>query len=538
MSQVSRPESAGIPLVENAAGRRVPTLINGDAAIPFQGVGKYRPTGRRAAPPIRSCADYPSDGNKLVADIKTALENAGLRDGMTVSTHHHLRNGDLVGNAVFKAAAELGVKDLRWFPSASFPVHAPLIELLEAGVIHHIEGSMNGPLGDYCSLGKMRGMAVLRSHGGRYQAVQDGEVHIDIAVIAAPTADPFGNATGDRGPSACGLLGFALADSQYADHVIVVTDNLVPFPCVPWQIHGNHVDQVVVMDKIGDPSKIVSGTTQITRSPDRLLIAEYAARFCDEAGIVQDGFSFQAGAGGTALSFAIFLRDIMREKLVKARFVRGGSNKYLVQLLEEGLTDYILDGQTFDLDGVRSMRENPGHVNTSPFTSYNWHGKGNFASLVDVTVLGATEVDLDFNANVVTHSDGRLLHGIGGWMNCLFAKCTMLPIPSFRDRIPVLVDRVTTLCGPGELIDVVVTERGIAINPRRADLQAKLRGSSLPIRPLAEIKAEVEEICGGKPEPPRTRDKVVAAIKWVDGTVIDCVRQVEQISAAAEGGGD
>jgi citrate lyase subunit alpha/citrate CoA-transferase len=123
-------------------------------------------------------------------------------------------------------------------------------------------------------------------------------------------------------------------------------------------------------------------------------------------------------------------------------------------------------------------------------------------------------------------------------MNCLFAGCTMLPIPSFRDRIPVLVDRVTTLCGPGELIDVVVTERGIAINPRRADLLAKLRGSSLPIRPLAEIKGEVEEICGGKPEPPRTRDKVVAAIKWVDGTVIDCVRQVEAIAGPAGGGSD
>ena len=217
---------------------------------------------------------------------------------------------------------------------------------------------------------------------------------------------------------------------------------------------------------------------------------------------------------------------MMRERTIKARFVRGGSTKYLVEMLEEGLTDYILDGQTFDLDGVRSMRENPGHVATSPFTSYNWHGKGNFASLVDVAVLGATEVDVDFNANVVTHSDGLLLHGIGGWQNCLFAKCTILPIPSFRDRIPVIVDKVTTLCGPGELIDVIVTERGIAINPRRQDLRDKLRGSNLPIRPIHEIKHEVEDICGGKPQRPELGEKVVAAIKWVDGTVIDGVRQV------------
>jgi len=513
-------------LVTNAVGRLVPAEINGVPAVPFKGVGKHRPSGRKNGPPLRSCADYPADGDKTVATIKEALVNAGIRDGMTISTHHHLRNGDYVANAVFDAAADLGIKDLRWFPSASFPCHAPQIQHMENGVIHHIEGSMNGALGDYCSRGRMRGMAVLRSHGGRYQAIQDGEVKVDIAVIAAPTADPFGNATGDRGPTACGLLGFALADSEYAEHVIVVTDNLVPFPCVPWQIQGNNVDQVVVMDSIGDAAKIVSGTTQITKSPDRLLIAELTARFCDEAGIVQDGFSFQAGAGGTALSFAIFLRDMMRQKNVKARFVRGGSTQYLVDMLEEGLTDYILDGQTFDLEGVRSMRENPGHVNTSPFTSYNWHGKGNFASLLDVVVLGATEVDVDFNANVVTHSDGRLLHGIGGWQNCLASKCTILPIPSFRDRIPVLVDEVTTLCGPGELIDVIVTERGIAINPLRRDLLEMLRGSSLPIRSIADIKAEVEEICGGPADKPDTGEKVVAAIKWVDGTVIDCVRQV------------
>jgi citrate lyase subunit alpha/citrate CoA-transferase len=557
-------------LVKNAAGRLVPAEINGTEQSPFMGVGQFIPQAPKAAPPIRSCASYPADGNKVVAHeltnhdgdvcpdrqavggagnaagsprvayprdavcapspaeaLKVALRRAGLRDGMTISTHHHFRDGDKVAVPLFQAAAEIGAKDLRWFPSASFPCHAPLIPLLESGVIHHIEGSMNGPLGDYCSAGKMHGMAVLRSHGGRWQAIQDGEVHVDIAVIAAPTADPFGNGNGVDGPSACGGLGFALADSLYADHVIVVTDNLVPFPCVPWQIQGNHVDQVVVLRQIGDPAKIVSGTTQLTRSPDRLLIAEYVARFVRDAGILRDGFSFQAGAGGTALAFAIYLKDYMKAAGVKARFIRGGSTKHLVEMLEEGLTDYILDGQTFDLHGVRSMRDNPRHQHTSPFTSYNYHGKGCFASMVDVTVLGATEVDVNFNANVVTHSDGRLLHGIGGWQNCLAAGCTILAVPAVRDRIPVLVDRVTTLCGPGELIDVVATERGIAVNPRRQDLLDALKasGSRLPIRPIQDIKAEIEDMCGGPPASPKTGDKVVAAIKWVDGTVIDCVRQ-------------
>ena len=512
-------------LVTNAAGRIVPKIINGKPAIPYMGIGKYKPTGRKAAPLISTCADFPDDGNKVLPSLKEALIRCGLKDGMTISTHHHFRNGDLVGTQIFDIAHELGIKDLMWFPSASFPCHESMTKYLEDGTIHHIEGSMNGALGRFTSMGKMKGLGVLRSHGGRYQAVQDGDVHIDIAVIAAPSADPFGNANGVNGPAACGLLGFALADSQYADKVIVVTDNLVPFPCIPWQIQGNYIDYVVVLDKIGIPEKIVSGTTEITKSPDRLLLAEWSAQFCDEAGIIRDGFSFQAGAGGTALSIGIYFADILRKRGWKARFARGGSNKYLVKMLEEGLTDYILDGQTFDLDGVRSMRDNPGHVNTSPFTSYNYHGKGNFATMVDVTILGATEVDVNFNANVVTHSDGVLLHGIGGWQNCLFAKCVILPIPLFRDRMPVIRDEVTTVCGPGELIDVIVTERGIAINPLRTDLIEKMKDSSLPVRTIHELKAEAEKICG-VPDKPKFTDEIVAVVKWVDGTVLDSIRRI------------
>ncbi len=512
-------------LDRNQAGRLVPTLVNGREQVPYRGLGGHRPSGRKAAPAVATCLDYPADGDKRVGSIREALETVGLSDGMTVSTHHHLRNGDAVANLVFDAAAELGLSNLMWFPSASFPVHANQIKHLESGVLHHVEGSMNGPLGDYCTQGRMRGLGVLRSHGGRWQAIQDGEVHLDVAVIAAPTADPFGDANGLAGPAACGLLGFALADSLYAEKVIVVTDNLVPFPCVPWQIQGNNVDVVVEVPSIGDPAQIVSGTTRVTQSPERRRIAELAARFCASAGIMREGFSFQAGAGGTTLAFATYLAELMRSAGVTARFARGGSNKYLVEMLEEGLVEHILDGQTFDLDGVRSMADDPRHVDTSPFTSYNFHGKGNFASMVDVAVLGATEVDLGFNANVVTHSDGRLLHGIGGWQNCLAARCAMLLVPSFRDRIPVVVDEVTTLCGPGELVDVVVTERGIAVNPRRTDLLDAVQGSGLPIRPIEDLKAELDRLCG-IPARPQRSEQPVAVVKWVDGTVLDTVWRV------------
>jgi len=198
---------------------------------------------------------------------------------MTISSHHHLREGDRVALTALQTAARMGAKDLVWFPSASFPCHEPVIDLMKSGAVHHIEGSMNGPLGDYCSHGNMRGLGVLRSHGGRWQAVQDGEVHIDIAVIAAlpPISSQCRRLAWQVGLR---IAGFALADSVYADRVIAVTDNLVPFPCIPWQIQGNNVDYVVQVDSIGDPSMIVSGTTQITRSPDRLRISELVARFC------------------------------------------------------------------------------------------------------------------------------------------------------------------------------------------------------------------------------------------------------------------
>ena len=226
----------------------------------------------------------------------------------------------------------------------------------------------------------------------------------------------------------------------------------------------------------------------------------------------------------------IFNHDaISRAEIARlTKLTRATVSDMVATLLEEGLVDYILDGQTFDLDGVRSMAENPGHVWTSPFTSYNYHGKGNFAGLVDVVILGATEVDLHFNANVVTHSDGFMLHGLGGWQNCLFSKTVILPLPLFRDRIPVIREEVTTLCGPGELIDVIVTERGIAINPLRKDLIESTKGSGLPIKSIEELKEEADRICG-IPEKPVFNDRVVAIIKWVDGTVLDVVRQIQPL---------
>ena len=83
---------------------------------------------RSASQPI-----IPTNGDKRVPDLETALRKCGLRDGMVISTHHHLRDGDRVALMALEAAAKIGVKDLMWFPSASFPSQRAAIDLMEVG---------------------------------------------------------------------------------------------------------------------------------------------------------------------------------------------------------------------------------------------------------------------------------------------------------------------------------------------------------------------------------------------------------------------
>ncbi len=509
----------------NSLGRRIPTHLGNRPVRPFKGAFTGQVSGTIAT---RRIATTPHRGpiDKVVGSWDELLDRLPLKSGMTVSFHHHLRNGDRVVNEVMTRLAARGLKDLVVAPSALFPVHDQLVDLIKSGVIAHVEGSMNGQVGVACSKGWMKNTAVLRSHGGRYRAIQDGDLHIDIAFIAAPTADPTGNATGVLGKSACGPMCYALPDSLWADQVVLLTDNLVPYPCLPWSIQGGNVDFVLPVETIGDPTQIVSGTTRLTKSPTQLLIAEYTAQFIEDSGIMKEGFSFQAGAGGISLAANVFLAERMRKKGVKASFAHGGANQILVDMLKEGLLGAIIDLQSFDLAAVQSCRDNPRHIESTPHTSYNLHAKGCLANQLDVAILGATEIDLDFNVNVNTHSDGLLLHGIGGHSDAAAGStCCIITAPSFRKRMPIIREKVTTISTPGEVVDVVVTERGVAINPRRPDLIERLKGSRLPQVTLPQLMQDTHALTG-VPEQPRLGERPVAVIEWRDGTILDAVYQV------------
>jgi len=510
--------------MKNVLGREIPERLGERKLRLFEGAFATTPNGRKADRPQKVVK--PGE-NKVLPSIEQAIEKTGLSDGMTISFHHSFRQGDRLVNQVIDTCARMGIKDLRIFPTALFPVHEPLIRHIENGVITRIEGSMNGPVGAFVSQGgKLKAPGVLRSHGGRWRAVEAGDVKIDVAFIAASQADPYGNANGINGKTPCGPISFSTVDAMYAQRTVVVTNDLAPYPVYPFEIQQGWTDYVVVVDEIGDPDSIVSGTLKITRSPTRLHIARVAADAVAASGYLKDGFNFQGGAGGMSLAATKFVGEEMAKGGVVAGFAMGGGTKLIVDMLHQGTVRTILDGQAFDLTAIESLRGDANHVLMDPGHYANYDSRGCSTYMLDAAFLGATEVDLDFNVNVNTHSDGLLLHGIGGHQDVASgSKMTVITIPTLRGRLPVIVDRVTTVTTPGEVIDVIVTERGIAVNPKREDLAERFQEAGLPVRTLEEIKEEADRFIQ-PPRKPVFGDEVIALIEWRDGTIIDAVRRV------------
>lgn len=511
--------------VRNAVGRDIPVELEGRRLTPYMGLYENPPQQRKAAGHF----GYVRPGDKKLLDsIDEAIDRTGLDDGMCVSFHHHLRNGDHVTNMVMRAIAEKGIKDLKLAPSALFPVHEPLIELIDNEVITSIEGSMNGPIGNAVSHGRMKKLTVLRSHGGRVRAIQAGDIRIDVAFIAAPCADDQGNSNGVYGKNACGPLAFADVDVRFARKVVIVTDNLVPYPCTPQSITANYVDHVVEVDNIGDHEKIVSGTTMVTTDPFRLKIARNAVDLMVHTGVFRDGMSFQAGAGGMSLATTKMIGDLLAENDYVASFIDGGVTQHVVDIYNRGNCAKILHGQAFDVASIKDLIGNPDHIEITPGYYANTWNKGSLVHMLDAIVLGATEVDVDFNVNVNTHSDGRLLHGIGGHQETAAgAGLSIIMVPLFRKKNPIVVQRVTNVTTPFHAVDAVVTDEGIAINPLRKDLLKKLEGSPLNVIDIHELK-DIAYAETGVPGKPEYEDRIVSLIEYGDGSALDVIRQIRE----------
>lgn len=511
--------------MKNVLGRELPDYIEGYGKVkPFEGA--FKNTGIKEKSKVTLKSVTPGE-NKLLNSIEEALEKIDLKDGMTISFHHHLRNGDYVLNKVMYEIAKKGIKDITVAASSIFPIHAPLVDYMKDGTVTKlVTNYMSGPVADAVSRGYLKKCAVMMTHGGRPRAIESGELHIDAAFIAAPTSDMYGNINGVNGKSACGSLGYAVADAEYADEVIVITDNLVPYPACPIEINQTFIDYVVQIDSIGNPEGIVSGTTKVTKDPVGLKIAHMAAEVIKASELIKDGLSFQTGAGGTSLAVAQELKELMRKENVTGSFAAGGVTGYIVEMLEEGLFNNIFDVQCFDLKAVQSFRDNPKHQGMSASMYANPSNKGSVVNNLDVMILGATEIDTNFNVNVTTGSSGNIMGGSGGHSDTAAgAKLAIIVTNLMKARLPIIKDKVTTVTTPGESIDVLVTERGIAVNPLRTDLLEKLKKTNLPVMSIEELK-EMAEKMTGKPKEIKLAEDIVAVVEYRDGTVIDVVKKI------------
>ena len=135
----------------------------------------------------------------MVDSIAEVLKKCGIKDGMTISFHHHFREGDYVVNMVMEEIHKMGIKDITICASSLGKAHNPIVPMIEDGTIVGIQSSgVRGKIGEAISTGKLKGYAIMRSHGGRVRAIEEGDVHIDIAFIGAPTCDCYGNMQSSR----------------------------------------------------------------------------------------------------------------------------------------------------------------------------------------------------------------------------------------------------------------------------------------------------------------------------------------------------
>ena len=110
------------------------------------------------------------------------------------------------------------------------------------------------------------------------------------------------------------------------------------------------------------------------------------------------------------------------------------------------------------------------------------------------------------------------------------AAISIVTIPIIRGRTPSIVKKVFTLCTPGETVAAVVTEAGIALNPKHknyAELKEDLEKTSLKLVTIEELQQRAESLTG-VPKPIETSDRVACIVEYRDGTVIDVIREVKR----------
>lgn len=477
-----------------------------------------RRTWRATGPALRAAKELPS--------LDAAFDACGIGDGAVLSFHHHLRNGDAVLAQVLAVAAGRGIGGLGLAPTAVFPSHAALAAHFAHGTVERVWTSyMTGAAADAVARGALAAPMVFLSHGCRAAAVERRRIPVDVAFIAAPVATPEGDLTGATGRAAFGPLGYPQSDARAARHRVALVEEIRPGPLPRVEIPGARIDHIVRVGSIGDPAGILSGATRLARDPTGLAIARRVAAAVAASGHLREGLSLQTGAGGVSLAAAAEIGTAMEAAGVRGGVLSGGIAAAHVDLLRRGLFREIRDVQCFDREAVASYAADPRHRAMSAAEYASPDHPDPVAGRLDVVVLGAAEIDRDFDINVITAGDGRIIGGPGGHPDTAAgAKLTVAATRLTAEGYPKVVARVGTVTTPGRDVDLLVTEAGIAVSPARPELAARLREAGLPMVSVEELIARSAALSERSPR--RGDGPEVAVIEDRAGGLLDRVRRI------------
>ncbi|MBR4747093.1 MAG: citrate lyase subunit alpha, partial [Desulfovibrio sp.] len=301
--------------------------------------------------------------------------------------------------------------------------------------------------------------------------------------------------------------------------------------CVPASITQSYVDWVVRVDQIGDSEKIGKGAARVTKNPRDLLIAERATKVIAASRLFKEGYSFQTGAGAISIACTNFLANETAEAGIKASFSLGGCTAAIIDMFKRGLLRTVQCSQSFDAVAARAIAEDPNIVEIDNEVYSNMYNKGCMANRLNFGILGALEVDTDDTVNILTGSSGEMMGGLGGGPDVAAgADVSIVTIPVVRGRTPSIVDKVFTVCTPGESVAVVVTEAGIALNPKHRfykELKEDLEKTTLKLVSIEDLHKIAIGITG-VPKPIETTEKIACIVEFRDGTVIDVIRQIKK----------
>ena len=283
------------------------------------------------------------------------------------------------------------------------------------------------------------------------------------------------------------------------------------------------------VDNIGDPSKITTNEARVTDNPRELIMAENVAKVIASTPYFKDGFSFQTGVGGPSLAVNRFLEEHMLTRGIKMSFALGGTSSAICKLQVKGLVEHILDTQDFDKGAIDHIFKHPNHHEIDLSEYANPANKGAYVNKLDFVVLSALEIDTSFNVNVITGSDGILRGAPGGHPDTAAgSKCCIIVTPLIRGRMATVCERVVTVTTPGDCVDVLVTDYGIAVNPLRQDLIQCLEKAGIKHISIEALKEKAYSLVG-TPDDLQWKDKVVAIVESRDGTILDLVRKIKPL---------